>query len=111
MRPCLVLMTVTACFASSCAFAQHPGGHAATPATALAARPAAAGSPTATAARSQSAFGRAMAELTRAARESRQAARADRIDLKGAAAHSPAAVATEVQVRRAVVATSTRSDP
>lgn len=109
MRPCLILIVVTTCLASPFAYAQHPGSHAASPATALAARPVVAGTPTSTTARSQSSFGRAMAELTRAAREPKPAVRADSVNTRSEDA--PAAIVPKGPERGAVVVTSTRSDP
>ncbi|MGH8076134.1 MAG: hypothetical protein ACREPE_02250 [Lysobacter sp.] len=83
MRPSLTLIAIAACFVSSLASAQHPGSNVATPATALAARPADNVTAGATAVKSQSAFGRAMAELTRSMREPKQTKRADGMNVDG----------------------------
>ena len=110
MRPCLVLIAFTTSFASPLVLAQHAGSHAATPAIALAARPATASDSTAAPApKSQSAFGRAMAELTRSVRESKQPARVGNVEQRADNASS-AAVPSAQEQSNPVVATSTRSD-
>jgi hypothetical protein len=107
MNPCLVLLAATACLAASPGFAQHARSTAATAVETVPAEDndrAGVSTP-----RPKSAFGRAMAELTRAASESRTAGggKANGLPATSAKATSPAIDDKE----KSVVAKTESDDP